>query len=265
MTTPPRIEGYWASDKDPQKDYYKGKYPFPVAHSTPWEGQIEFAAKLHLIEDYCTHHNFTQGYFGSSRSRLNGFNLGSTEFIWKNEWCWPVDLLPHYVEQFNVEVTPEFYQWVMQVKVSEISSEEKEAKKEQDTAQAAKMRAEWNTTQTLYFPTPSIPGGKLIRWGHSIPFNRSISQPRAAENQLGVDVSEAPTVWITSLGQHTYCDGGCQTRQQPIIGNRYACLLCKDFDLCQQCFDENKHDKTHPMVILQNHAQAITFKDRSIS
>lgn len=39
------------------------------------------------------------------------------------------------------------------------------------------------------------------------------------------------------------CDG-CQT--YPVIGKRFKCLICRDFDLCQAC--EAKNDHAHPMI-----------------
>lgn len=35
---------------------------------------------------------------------------------------------------------------------------------------------------------------------------------------------------------------------KPIVGKRYKCLHCFDFDLCESCESQNVHPSTHPMV-----------------
>lgn len=116
--SPRNIEGYWASSKDPEKDRYKGKYPFPVALPEKWDGQDELAAHLALLEDHCKALNHTGGYFGCSNSRITGENLGSGEY-WHTHngttWLWTVDLLPHYIKKFNVLPSQSFRDWVMAI------------------------------------------------------------------------------------------------------------------------------------------------------
>jgi hypothetical protein len=45
-------EGYWASSKDKNMDFYGGRYPFPKAHEEPWSGKKEFLKKLAQIEEF---------------------------------------------------------------------------------------------------------------------------------------------------------------------------------------------------------------------
>ncbi len=39
----------------------------------------------------------------------------------------------------------------------------------------------------------------------------------------------------------------------PIIGIRYKCVICKDFDYCSSCENECVHD--HPMLKIRKHGQ----------
>ena len=45
---------------------------------------------------------------------------------------------------------------------------------------------------------------------------------------------------------HGYICDGCQ--MAPIIGNRYNCTICKDFDYCDACEEKFKNEHKHPFL-----------------
>lgn len=123
-----KIEGYWASSSHPERDTYKGKYPFPKANEAPWPGQQAFIDKLKQIEKLFE-------YLGSLKTAdlykfsLSGFNLsrgsapsrldpeedaGHGEYFDGIEKVrWTFGFGSHYVQKFNVKPSQEFYEYVM--------------------------------------------------------------------------------------------------------------------------------------------------------
>lgn len=69
-----------------------------------------------------------------------------------------------------------------------------------------------------------------------------IVQPQEPPKVVKVDESLSKSQVTTSHVGIT-CDG---CKKWPIVGKRYKCLVCHDFDLCQTC--EEKNDHMHPMV-----------------
>lgn len=56
-------------------------------------------------------------------------------------------------------------------------------------------------------------------------------------------------------GAHTgfYCN---ECKQCPIVGKRYNCLSCKDYDMCANCADGSAHPPLHPMKIIPAETRA---------
>jgi hypothetical protein len=58
-----------------------------------------------------------------------------------------------------------------------------------------------------------------------------------------------------SVHKSTLCD---RCGISPIIGTRYSCLICQNFDLCEYCENADTHPKEHPMIKLKEPIKAIT-------
>ena len=44
---------------------------------------------------------------------------------------------------------------------------------------------------------------------------------------------------------HYFCDG---CKKGPIIGTRYKCTICNDFDYCEECEEKNREIHKHPFL-----------------
>ena len=60
---------------------------------------------------------------------------------------------------------------------------------------------------------------------------------------------EEQTEKVSGVQTHQFvtCDG-CQ--MHPIVGNRFKCLDCADYDLCQECAMKDEHP--HNMLLIKN-------------
>jgi hypothetical protein len=56
---------------------------------------------------------------------------------------------------------------------------------------------------------------------------------------------------------HGYTCDGCDT--YPIIGCRYKCTVCHDFDFCEDCEKKNGYEHRHPLI---KHREEFTFPQR---
>lgn len=52
------------------------------------------------------------------------------------------------------------------------------------------------------------------------------------------------------------CDG-CE--MSPIVGSRFKCTVCRDFDLCETCEASNKHARDHEMIKLYVPSRTFSF------
>ena len=50
-----------------------------------------------------------------------------------------------------------------------------------------------------------------------------------------------------AMHPHVQCDG---CNQRPIIGYRFKCVVCKDYDLCAKCESRGVH-KEHDFIIIR--------------
>ncbi len=120
------IEGYWASDQDPDKDYYKGIYPWPIPCSFPQKDV--FLEKLSKVEKMLKNlqmneenEKYVLSERGLSLCRLCNNRNGSKEFIIdysKGKVHWP-EGYSHYVEVHEVRPSDMFLEIIMSIKIND--------------------------------------------------------------------------------------------------------------------------------------------------
>jgi hypothetical protein len=119
-------EGYWASDIDPKKDEYKGKYPWPFPSLFP-EKEI-FLEKLSKIEQMLNklqlnakEEEYVLSYRGLSRCRLCNNLNGFKEYVLQHsngKVNWP-EGFSHYVDVHGVRPTEQFIQIIFLTKIND--------------------------------------------------------------------------------------------------------------------------------------------------
>ncbi|KAK9473285.1 uncharacterized protein V1510DRAFT_98335 [Dipodascopsis tothii] len=68
------------------------------------------------------------------------------------------------------------------------------------------------------------------------------------------DIIRKLTVDHPEYHEGIMCDGpNCKRVRECIVGARYTCAICKDYDLCENCeaLPDYPHDKSHPMIKLK--------------
>lgn len=112
-------EGFWASHVDPVQDLYQGVFPFPKAYKEPWIGKEEFLKKLYQIESLADKPNsviIAEHFKGMAPSRLKPdcFVGNKTYIDLQRKIKWPQGYSGHYIQEFNVKPSREFYRYVME-------------------------------------------------------------------------------------------------------------------------------------------------------
>ena len=99
-----RIEGYWYSNDEYNKDY-----PVPKPNVlTDAEAQ-----KIYELIKEKQKNLRKLAYKGWSTSRITGEKLGSTEYFDQvNNWTWPCDFAKHYVLDHKVKPTDDFLKYI---------------------------------------------------------------------------------------------------------------------------------------------------------
>jgi hypothetical protein len=54
------------------------------------------------------------------------------------------------------------------------------------------------------------------------------------------------------------CDG---CGMKPILGNRFKCFICPDFDLCNSCYEVSDHHPLHPFILLRNADHSLVIRN----
>ena len=50
----------------------------------------------------------------------------------------------------------------------------------------------------------------------------------------------------TTIHEGVYCD---ECNMIPVVGRRYTCVVCKNYDLCEACMEAGKHPVDHPLLL----------------
>eukprot|EP00743_Colponemidia_sp_Colp-15_P001546 GILK01001688.1.p1 GENE.GILK01001688.1~~GILK01001688.1.p1 ORF type:complete len:665 (+),score=86.75 GILK01001688.1:126-2120(+) len=67
---------------------------------------------------------------------------------------------------------------------------------------------------------------------------------------------KSTTSFPTSIHNKVTCDG---CGMLPIVGIRYKCAVCADYDLCEECEEKQVHDYIHPFLKLRRPDQRALF------
>mmetsp|Transcript_9785 Transcript_9785/g.16474 ORF Transcript_9785/g.16474 Transcript_9785/m.16474 type:complete len:99 (+) Transcript_9785:651-947(+) len=73
-----------------------------------------------------------------------------------------------------------------------------------------------------------------------------------SEPQIAETANQAPSSDQSKVVHPRVACDGCN--MDPILGVRYKCSVCKDFDFCQDCEEKRQH--SHPFLKIYNPNQA---------
>jgi hypothetical protein len=113
-------------------------------------------------------------------------------------------------------------------------------------------RSGFQTTTTTTFPAPSpVAAFMLHQTTGRNGFDESNKKDSSATSSTESAIAEAPSA-KTSKDRLVRAGIRCDhCMQDPIVGIRYRCRTCTDFDVCEKCVERNEvpvqnfHDKTH--------------------
>lgn len=77
-----------------------------------------------------------------------------------------------------------------------------------------------------------------------------------AINQSMQEPQAAPTAETGAPVHENYVCDGCN--MNPIVGVRYKCSVCSNYDLCENCEGKDVHQQ-HPLVKIKKPSQAPKF------
>lgn len=105
-------------------------------------------------------------------------------------------------------------------------------------------------------------------WDYCFKCYKSAAEKHPGHRFAPIYEPLADLVFISPQHYGVYCDGPhCATKGYCswIVGDRYKCAVCPDFDLCASCEASplNKHNPTHPLIKIKTPVRNVTVQTLS--
>ncbi|CAD8050351.1 unnamed protein product [Paramecium primaurelia] len=97
----------------------------------------------------------------------------------------------------------------------------------------------------------------FIQCNHVIEWNKLKQDSYIKLMKQKVDLLKYFKIHSVNIHEQITCDG-CEN--SPILGYRYQCCECSDFDLCKICIKEFKHDETHNFIQLTTNIEFLQLQ-----